>query len=572
MPPIIEVTGLHVRFPRRTRPALIDVDLSVDRGERVLLIGRSGSGKSTLLQVLAGIVPESIDAELSGTVRVAGRDPTGASVAQRSAAVAWMGQDPAAQVCLPRVDDEVALPLENRAVPAAEIGPRVGEALAMTGTTHLRSRPTAHLSGGELQRVALAAALATEPSVLLLDEPTSSLDPSAARDVARVLAGLGGRCTQVAIHHQMAEFERLPPRLVVLGPAGAVLAAGPTVDVLDRHAGAIAAAGCWLPLVPLLRLAVGVPIDRFPTGARAADVLTDPAVNGALRRLAAGTPATRQARRQPAALTARAVSYARDDREIVHDVSLTLRPGEITTVVGPNGGGKSTLFAGLAGLLPAAAGSVVGGPAGLVFQRPELQFLERTVAADIAAGLDLPGKVRRRLRTAPATRPLRENDGVPPPVWRALLRFGLTDVAYADPYRLSGGQQRRLSIAAMTVLGQPVLLVDEPTFALDRIQSESVAAALQDVASGGVAIAIITHDIALAARLSDQLAVLVDGRLVACGPPDVVLRDPGVVREAGLRLPDVLRWAVRHGIPAAPLLRGLSDALVRGQHAAGAMS
>lgn len=457
--PAVLARDLRVTFPGRERSRL-SVDLEVLDGERVLVVGPSGGGKSTLLHTLTGVVPQSVHAAVTGQVSVLGRDPRVEPVARLALDVGWLGQDPTSNACLPTVEDEVALPLENRGVARPEIGARVQRALADVGASHLAGRRTARLSGGEQQRVAIAAVLVGDPQVLLLDEPTSMLDPVAA---ARVLALLGdatrGR-TSLLVEHRVRSMAWRPARTIVIGADGRIAADGPTVDVL-RAAG---------PRVPPHRRA------------RAGD---DPV------------------------LELDGASFCQGGAEVVHDVELALRRGQVTAIVGTNGSGKSSLLLGAAGLLPGDT------PAGahdvaLVFQRPEHQFVARTVAAEVGAGPDGPA---------------------------LLARFGLAGLGDADPFRLSGGQQRRLSIAAMAALRRGVLLLDEPTFGLDEDQARAVVGLVADLAARGTAVAFATHDLELARGLADQVLVLRAGECVAVGGPEV-LDDVGLLAAAGLLVED----------------------------------
>lgn len=459
----IELRGVTVRFPGRVAPSLADVDLSVERGERLLLTGPSGGGKSTLLHVVSGIVPQSVDADVSGSVRVLGRDPWTEPVPRTALDVGWLGQDPASNACLPRVADEVALPLENRGVPPTQIGPRVRELLCEVDAAHLADRRTSTLSGGEQQRVALAAVLAGEPTVLLLDEPTSMLDPVAAARVMDLLDRQSrGRAAILVDHRVRGRWSGA--RTVVIHGGG---------RVVDAGAGDAPAADPWTGY----RRPRGVPGDVV------------------LR------------------LRDAAFRHAGDDA--VRGVDLDLRRGQVTVLVGTNGSGKSSLLLGLAGLI---AGDVPTGAeqVGLVFQRAEHQFVARTVADELRVGL-VGG---RRADVRPA-----------------LARVGLEHLAGADPFRLSGGQQRRLSVAAMARLGRPVLLLDEPTLGLDVALARSVVDLLLELADAGTSVALATHDLDLGRAVADQVLVLSGGRVSAVGGPEL-LDDVGLLTEAGLHVPD----------------------------------
>ncbi|AEE46510.1 ABC transporter ATP-binding protein [Cellulomonas fimi] len=515
---MITVRGLTVRYPDATGPVLDGLDLDVAAGEDVLLLGGSGGGKSTLLRVLAGVVPRVLDADVDGSAHVAGEDVLATSPAAR---VGYLTQSPADQLCLPTVHDEVAFGLENRGVPADRITARVDAALTLVGAAHLAGRRTAELSGGEGQRVALAATLVTQPDVLLLDEPTALLDPAAARGAWAALTAASSGRASVLVEHRLDELPRLPARTVVLDDGG-VAADGPTARVLHDLAPRLAARGLALPVDAELRGA----------GVRAT---TDLAV-------LPGTSACGGAAR---VLRARGMHVRRSGRDVLRRVDLDVRAGHVTAVVGPNGSGKSTLLLALAGLLVGDVdGAVDGGSVGLVFQHPEHQLLARTVRDEIAWG---PRRARR--------------PDVGPVVDAALDRFALSGLAGQDPFRLSGGEQRRLSVAAAAVCGHDVLLADEPTFGQDRRTAVACGDALRALADEGRGVVVVTHDLRLVAEVADDVVVLREGRVLRAGPAEQVLRDGSLLAAAGLVLPPVVRAACADGRPLRAVLAALRRAV-----------
>ncbi|MEJ5868243.1 ABC transporter ATP-binding protein [Pseudokineococcus sp. 5B2Z-1] len=556
--------GATVRHHRRTAPLLQDVTLAVASGEHVLVVGPSGSGKSTLLRVVSGVVPHTVSADLEGTARVAGRPTEETSVVELSRHVGVLAQDPGSSVCLPVVEQEMALPLENRAVDPAVIDGRVDVTLAAVGASALRRRRTAELSGGEVQRVALGATLVAEPDVLLLDEPTSMLDPAgvaAVRSALDATLGDGGPAV-LLVEHRLDDLAGdcglagLPARTVALSADARVLADGPTDVVLHEAAAELAAAGCWLPLEVEL---------AAHTGHRGG--LAAPAVADALRHLVATAPARETPPAGEPVLRARGLAVrARGDRErrrrtrrgreaqaraaaeaaLLRDVDLDVRAGEVVAVLGANGTGKSSLLLTLAGLLTPAAGEVLGARPAMVFQDAEHQLVATSVRAEVAAGLD----------------PEAAQDGR---VEAALAEHRLAHLADADPHRLSGGELRRLSVAAMLVHDRPCLLVDEPTLGLDRRAVADLVRALRRAAASGRGVVVVSHDLRTVAAVADRVVVLGAGGVVADGPLADVLRDDAALRRGGLVLPPLVRWLLAEGLDGERVRAALAalDAPVR---------
>lgn len=537
-PAVITLSGVTVTYPRRDRPSLRGVDLHVAAGERVVVLGPSGAGKSTLLHLVAGLVPHSTPAEVEGTLVLEGGGQhldLSSPVHERSALLGVVGQDPSASVCLPQVDAELALVLENRAVPPAQIGPRVGAALEQVGVGDLAQRQTARLSGGQTQRVALAAAVVGRPGLLLLDEPTSMLDASGVRAVRAAVEEVARdvSLTVLLVEHRLDDYageaglDGLPGRAVVLDADGSVVADGPTPQVLREHAAALHALGCWLPLEAELTALSGKVGDL---------------ASGAHDELLAGLvpcdevlPASPETGAPRVLLRAHGLAVGHGRQTVLDGVDLDVRAGQVVAVLGENGTGKSTLLHALAGLARPLAGRVTGERPGMVFQNPEHQLVAHTVAEEIAHGLADPE----------------------PTVARMLREHRLEHCADRNPHQLSGGEKRRLSLAAMLAHGRDVLLADEPTFGLDRRDTVVVADALRSVADGGGAVVFSTHDLRLAAEIADEVVVVGQGRVLASGSTHDVLSDADALTGAGLELPAIVRWFVERCSSAAALQSAL---------------
>jgi energy-coupling factor transporter ATP-binding protein EcfA2 len=497
-PAAVHARGWGWRHAGRTKPAVHALDLDIRPGERVLLLGPSGAGKSTLLHALAGVLGDSdagsSSADNDGTPDTGAADPDDADEsgellidgapprAQRGRA-GLMQQDPETQVVLSRLGDDVAFGAENLSVPPDEIWRRVHEALDDVGLAHLPlNHPTSALSGGQKQRLALAGILAMRPGLILLDEPTANLDPAGVLEVRDAV----GRCldktgaTLVVVEHRVAAWKDLVDRIVVLQPGsaanGAVLIDGTPDEVLEQARGMLTAAGVWVPgYVPETRRRL------------AADV---PGIDSGQLLLAAEKLAV--SRERPRRRGFRSVP----PEPVLRDVTAQVRAGEALTVTGPNGAGKSTFALTLAGLLPPVDGKVsatveLSGGAGIdpykwraeqliarigtVFQEPEHQFVTGRVLDELQFGPRHLGHGEDR-------------------VDELLERLRLTHLVDANPYTLSGGEKRRLSVATVLAAHPQVLVLDEPTFGQDANTWAELASFLSELLDAGTAVVSVTHD------------------------------------------------------------------------------
>ena len=433
----------------------------------MLLLGPSGSGKSTLLAALAGVLGDdgaAGDGESAGTLTVGGRDPRAAR-----GVAGLVLQDPDSQVIMARVGDDVAFGCENLGVPRDEIWPRVREALDAVGLAVPLEHPTEALSGGQKQRLALAGALAMRPGLLLLDEPTANIDPDGVREVRDAVAAVLARtgATAVIVEHRVDAWLDVVDRIVVLSADGGVVADGAPREVLAVQGTALAAAGVWVP-------------GREP----------------GVRRASGPAPDAR-----PGLLIADRLRVGREPRHPLPGITDTeLAAGSVIALTGPNGAGKTTLALTLGGLLAPAAGEVRATPTlaagkdarpirwrsrelltriGTVFQTPEHQFLATTVRDELAIG-------PRALQLSESESSARVDE--------LLERLGLAALAGANPFTLSGGQKRRLSVAAVLATRPRVLVLDEPTFGQDAVTWAALVTLLEELRSSGTAIVVATHD------------------------------------------------------------------------------
>jgi energy-coupling factor transport system ATP-binding protein len=501
----VTLEGVTYTYPGAASPALIDADLEIRPGELVLLAGGSGSGKSTLLRAISGLVPHFYGGTFAGRVTVAGMDTRIHGPGELAEAVGTVFQDPETQVVTGTVRAELAFGLENRGRAPAAVARGVEEAALALAIDHLLDRSTAELSGGELQRTALGAALAGLPSVMVLDEPTSQLDPVAGDELIGLLrrANEDSDATIVIAEHRLERCLGAADRVLALDGGRIVCDATPRafLEWAGREAPNLQTPGA--KLLSLLGIAPVPGVKRARAALRERGLLPERADDAAepSPASAAGARGRRwsaKARRGPrpeaALMFDRVWHELRSGPAILRDVSLSLAPGERVALMGRNGAGKSTLLRHAAGLLTPTRGSVhTAGRVALLLQNPTDYLVHETVADE-----------------APAS---------------ALATVGLDGAGFAqrNPRDLSGGEKQRLALAV--VLGEPssppaTICLDEPTRGMDRDHKQALATLLGAI---DAAVMVATHDPEFAAAFAHRVILLADGAPIADGDVAEVL-------------------------------------------------
>jgi energy-coupling factor transporter ATP-binding protein EcfA2 len=504
------MTAIHFdrvsyRYPGAALPALDDVSLTIEPGELVVIAGGSGSGKSTLLRAVSGLVPHFHGGTFAGTVTVGGLDTRSHGPGELAATVGTLFQDPETQVVMGTVRAELGFGLRNRGLGDPQVARGVEEAALALGISPLLDRVTAELSGGELQRTALGAALAGRPEVLVLDEPTSQLDPVAGDELIGLLrrANEDADTTILLAEHRLERCLHAADRAIAL-EHGRIVCDGTPAEFLAwavSHAPALATPGATLLAGLGCEPVAGV--KRARSALRRRGLLPEAGTDADWAK-STSIPDKSTARRwrrarahdQPA-LQLRGVWHElRSGPVLLRGVDLTLAPGERVALLGRNGAGKSTLLRHAAGLMTPTRGTVrADGRVALLMQNPTDYLVHERVADE-----------------APAA---------------ALAAVGLAGAAFADrhPRELSGGEKQRLALAV--VLGDldrdsppAVLCLDEPTRGMDRDHKRSLTTLLQGI---GGAVLVATHDTEFAASLAQRVLLLADGGLIADGPAREVL-------------------------------------------------
>ena len=502
----MRIEGLSVHYLGRESWVLDSVSLTHLRGRVTAVIGPSGCGKTTLVRALCGLIPHCLPSEYSGSLSLDGTEVADAAVQTLAETVAYVGQSPDAAVVTRTVHDDVAFPLQNLCLPRSEITSRVHEALRGVGLIERIWDDPWTLSGGQRQRLAVAVALAMHPRLLVLDEPTSTIDTTGREEFYDLISSLTASGTAVVvIDHDLDPVLPIVDQVLALDTVGGIIAVGTPREVFMGHRGELTDAGVWMPRalrdaeggLPARSSAPEAPLTCAEAGVRVprlADLCADVEVRYLEKQMRDSAEGWQQVESIDTrdALAGRTRPEPRTSVELVDlevpgrspSVSMRLGGGELVGLVGPNGAGKSSILSALAGLVRSTARkAVVGGRdvgkgrhlVGYVFQNPEHQFVATTVGAELAVG-----------RTSQAR------------VDQLLEQFHLTAHRDHHPLTLSGGQARRLSVATMVSEERDVVVLDEPTYGQDWDNTRELMDFIDQLRHQGRTVIMATHDLELA--------------------------------------------------------------------------
>jgi len=507
---MIQIQDVNYSYPKSLSPALQDVTLQVEAGQFVLLAGSSGSGKTTLLRCLNGLVPHFSGGTISGHVSVSDIDAFEAGPRILSQHVGFVAQNPEGHALLDKVEPEIAFALENAAVPAQEMRVRVEEVLDLLDLTLLRERAITSLSGGERQRVAIASVLALRPQVLLLDEPTSQLDPKSAEDVLRSLVRLNEDLglTIILAEHRLERVLRYADRLVFMENGRIIVDNWVRIALTE------------IPhLPPMARVGLALGWDPLPLtvkeGHRYASKLDQPK-SMAMSEKNAGLQALPHS---PPLLEVTDLRFSYNGTDVLNGVSLQVRQGEVLALMGRNGSGKSTLLKCVMGLLQAAQGAIL-------FQGHDTKGRD---VADLARNIAyLPQNPNDLLFAETVDEELQitlNNHGLQEQEDKEMLlgELGLMQLRDAYPRDLSTGQRQRVALGAVTVTKPKLLLLDEPTRGLDVQTKQKLVNIWRNWLAQDMGLLLVTHDVELSALIADRVIILSQGEVIASGPTGQVL-------------------------------------------------
>ncbi|NPV77582.1 MAG: ABC transporter ATP-binding protein [Anaerolineae bacterium] len=542
---LIELNNYSFWAAENETQLLHGIDLEIESGEFVIILGPSGSGKSTLAFCITGIYPNVLGGRVEGVGRVAGLDIVETPVPQLATHVGMIFQDPDSQFCNLFVDEEVAFGPENLLIPREEVAKRMEQTLKQVGLSGFERRFINELSGGQKQRVAIASVLAMGPDVLILDQPTANLDPVGKSEVYNLLYELNQKQdkTIILIEHQVDELIKYATRIILMD-GGKIIANGPPRQVLKDWARRLETEmGLWVPEVARLALLAEdfwCPMSIFPLDANEAAQAWLELPLSKVESLYVSSASATNPEREPFINVEHVSYFYPNGFNALRDVSLSIFPGDVVGLMGENGSGKTTLSRHLIGLLKPTLGKItmngediaekkvksLAKDVGYVFQYPEHQFVADTVFDEIAYTPRLEGKKGDELKEI---------------VQKTLIQVRLFGLDDRHPLTLSMGEKRRLSIATMLVRNPKLLILDEPTAGLDFRNTQRMIDLLMNLRAQNTTIMLVTHTTQLVAGYVDHVFVMEKGELVFAGTPQELFTNLQNINTKAIEQPEMLK-------------------------------
>ncbi|MCL5075522.1 MAG: energy-coupling factor transporter ATPase [Chloroflexi bacterium] len=549
---IIEFHNVGYTYPRSTRAALQGVDLTIEEGDFVAILGESGSGKSSLAQCAVGIIPHLLGGHFNGEVTVAGLRMIESSIAQLVDLVGYVFQDADAQLFGLRVEETIAFGMENMGMPREQMVAKLKELAVLLRIEHLMRKHTSELSGGEKQACAIAAVLAMGPEVIILDDPTSPLDPVGKQRIRDIILDLNKKMGKtVILIDRESDWVATVANKVCLMKDGQLVQIGSPSRVFSDPA-TVEETGVAMPQLADLYLklrAKGYNLNGlFLTYDEAKETLAEASILERLRCGSAEIAHHKLGKSPPGTgkpiISLRNLSFSYDHFPALRDINLDVFPGEVVALVGQNGSGKTTLAKHIIGLLKPGRGTVqvmgqdvakastaeLARQVGYVFQNPDRQLFEATLLDEVAYGLKIQGDVQAGEKAQ-----------------RILELFDLTSLADESPFSLSMGQKQRIAIASALVTEPNILILDEPVEGLDERNRRVLIDLIRKLHRSGKTIILISHDMNFVAKCSTRVVILQQGRILADGETREIFANPNLFVDTSLRLPLVTALALEGG-------------------------
>lgn len=558
---MIKVNNLTFNYPGKTAPALLNIDLEVSQGEFVLITGPTGCGKSTLLKCLNGIIPHESEGIMSGNVIIDGVNTDDASLPVLSRKVGMVQQNPDDQIFSLIVEDEVAFGPENLSLSIEKIEQRVALALKQVGMAEFRQKSVHTLSGGQKQRVAIAAILSMQPSVLLLDEPASQLDPLGTEEILSVITKINAekKSTIVLVEHRIHEVVHLADRIIIMDKGTVILDAGKK-EVFENHIDIFHKLGLRVP--ETIELFHQLKLSGVPLTEKEALHLLKKRVNSYKSKdtKVIHDKKLRKEKKIPVLKTEDVWFAYEEENWILQGINLEIWQGELIALLGNNGSGKSTLLLHMCGILKPQRGNVkvlgrktrhvkpesMVGDVAVVFQDPALMLFCDTVWKEVAFG---PENLKI------------EREEIKKRVQEALNVMTVEDLTFEPPQALSGGQRLRAAVASVLSLEPRILLLDEPTSGQDKRNIVTFMNYLKELSGNNITCVFITHDMETALKFADRVMVLDNGSLIANGTPGALFENMDLFNKTSLKPPQALTLSTQLGLTPSFCVYDLAETL-----------
>ncbi|MEM1547103.1 MAG: ABC transporter ATP-binding protein [Candidatus Methanomethylicia archaeon] len=555
--PIIEVKNLSFQYINSNHLVLNNINLKIYEGETILILGPSGCGKSTLALCLNGIIPHAIKGYMKGEVFIDGINTKDCPLHELTQKVGIVFQDPETQFCTLYVEDEVAFGPENLCLPKEEIEKRITQSLKRVELLKYRKTRLDKLSGGEKQRLALAAILAMNPKIIIFDEPTSNLDPLGTNTVFSIIKEMSKDPTKTVllIEHKIDDIIDIIDRIFIMNTNGNIIDSGPPREIIEKVSEKYRELGIWIPQVSELAIILRRYYDILRN--EPIPLTVEEAINFLEKiKIAEKLISSRHLIKKieeshEVVLSIKDLEFKYPDGTVaLKKVNLEVLKGDFLALIGGNGSGKTTLALCMIGALPIPRGKVyingkditsmtryeIAKEVGYVFQYPEHQFIEAKVIDEVAFSL--------KVRKAP-TKEIEKK------VANILKLFSLDKYASSNPFILSQGEKRRLSVATMLIVEPNILILDEPTFGQDEQNSRYIMELLKNLNEKGKTIIMITHDMNLVAKYAKKVAVMSNGEIIFNGTIEELFERDDIMSNAKLFPPPLIRLSksLKHKYP-----------------------
>lgn len=529
---ILKTNNLSFTYLNEETPVLNSINVSFEKNKTYLLLGPSGCGKSSFVNILSGVIPNNISGEITGDITIDNKSILGKESYEISKNIGYVMQDADTQLCTYKVEDELIFGLENLRYSIEEMNNRIDYVLDILNIEHLRHRLLNSLSGGQKQKIVIASILALDPPIMIFDEPTANLDPVTSKEIFGIIKLLQEKFhkTIIVIEHKLDDLIEYIDYVYIFNSNGYIINEGNVKDTFkDIIESKISPSYHYPKIIDVWKL-LGLTYEDIKFNVKEAGEYL------AKRYDFIESLIIKEKQSSDIILEASNISYSVGDKKIIDDLSFEINGGDFLAIVGPNGAGKSTVGSILLNLHKNFKGkvliddksvksykrSILWKKIGLVFQNPEWQFVSYNVREELEYSL----------KHSKLTK-----DEVDKKVDEFLKKFKLLEFKESNPYLLSQGQKRRLSVATMLITGQEILILDEPTYGQDYDNQVELLEYISELNSNGMTIVMITHDMNAVIEYCNKVLLLKDGSSIYFGNNREIFREEDIIREGNLLKP-----------------------------------